>query len=173
MIACVDVAYHDQNAVAACVLFRNWSDGEIAGELVRRIDGVADYKPGEFSLRELPCVLPVLSEVREPLETVIVDGYVWLGREGRPGLGARVFDSLGRSVAVIGVAKSRFAGAAGAIPVVRGKSIRPLYVTAAGMDIETAARHIRLMHGTHRIPTLLKLVDQLSRKANPEVLSHE
>jgi len=164
LIACVDVAYHEQYAVAACVLFRNWSDSESAEEVVRRIEGVADYKPGEFYLRELPCILAVLSEVWEPLETVIVDGYVWLGREGQPGLGARAFDSLGRSVAVIGVAKSQFVGAAGAIPVVRGKNIRPLFVTAAGMDIETAARHIRLMHGTHRIPTLLKLVDQLSRK---------
>ena len=34
--------------------------------------------------------------------------------------------------------------------------------TAAGLDSNTAAGHIRDMHGPHRIPTLLKRVDQLS-----------
>ncbi len=163
MISCIDVAYRDAEAVAACVLFRSWTDRESAGEVVRKIGQVAGYRPGEFYLRELPCILAVLREVREPLETVIVDGYVWLGEQGRPGLGARLYDALGRSVAVIGVAKSPFHGTAGAITILRGSSSRPLFVTAAGMDAEQAAISIRMMHGTHRIPTLLKLADRLAR----------
>ena len=166
MISCVDVAYRDAGAVAACVLFRSWTDSENAGEVVRKIGPVADYRPGEFYLRELPCILAVLGEVREPLEAVIVDGYVWLGEEGRPGLGARLYEALGRSTAVIGVAKSRFAGATWAVPVRRGQSARPLYVTAAGMDAEKAAQSIGMMHGAYRIPTLLKLADRLSRCAD-------
>ncbi|PKN30756.1 MAG: endonuclease V, partial [Deltaproteobacteria bacterium HGW-Deltaproteobacteria-21] len=47
--------------------------------------------------------------------------------------------------------------------VFRGRSKSPLYVTAAGMDPSEAAGHIRSMHGGHRIPTLLKQVDRLSR----------
>ncbi len=167
MISCVDVTYRDSHAIAACVLFRSWTDGESAGVVVRKIGRVEDYRPGKFYLRELPCILAVLREVREPLEAVIVDGYVWLGEEGRPGLGAKLHEALGQSVTVIGVAKSRFFGTAEAVPIMRGRSSRPLYVTAAGMDAKQAAQHIRTMHGAHRIPTLLKLADQLSRGRQP------
>jgi deoxyribonuclease V len=162
MIACVDVAYHDDEANAACVLFRQWSDEEGEREIVARISKVEEYLPGRFYRRELPCLLAVLGMVREPPETVIVDGYVWLG-ENAPGLGALLYEALGGKAAVIGVAKSPFAGALHAVSVVRGGSRRPLYVTAAGMEVEGAARHIREMHGAHRIPTLLKRVDRLSR----------
>ena len=64
---------------------------------------------------------------------------------------------------MIGVAKTAFAGAP-AVPVVRGDSARPLYVTAAGLDPQLAARHLAAMHGPHRLPTLLKRVDTLARQ---------
>jgi len=81
----------------------------------------------------------------------------------RPGLGAHRYEALRRCVAVIGAAESRFVKAEPVEPVLRGRSRSPLYVTAVGMDVAQAARHIRSMHGPHRIPTLLKRVDQLSR----------
>ncbi len=65
---------------------------------------------------------------------------------------------------VFGVAKSRFVGAVDAVPVTRGRSSRPLFVTAAGMDPEEAAEKIRIMHGAYRIPTMLKLADRLCRE---------
>lgn len=163
MIACVDVAYHDHEAGAACVLFREWGDAQGEREITAKIGRVEEYQPGRFYRRELPCLLAVLGMVAEPLEVVIVDGYVWLGVGDAPGLGALLYEALGRSTAVIGVAKSRFSGATGAVPVLRGGSRRPLYVTAAGMDVHAAARNIGAMHGAHRIPTLLKRVDRLSR----------
>lgn len=174
MIACVDAAYRDSEAVAACVLLHSWTDGVSAGEIVRTVAPVEDYRPGEFYLRELPCILALLRQVREPPHAVVVDGYVWLA-EGRPGLGARLYESLGRSTAVVGVAKSRFAGATGAVPVMRGRSARPLYVSAAGIEVEQAAHHILMMHGAHRIPTLLKLADRLSRRraGEPPVLHYD
>ena len=163
MIASVDVAYHGREASAACVLFRHWSDAHGEREIVARIGTVEEYRPGQFYRRELPCLLAVLAMVREPLEAVIVDGYVWLGGTNKPGLGAHLYEALGGTTAVIGVAKSRFAGAPGAAPILRGTSSRPLYVTTAGMDALVAARHIQSMHGAHRIPTLLKRADQVSR----------
>jgi len=163
MIACVDVDYRDDSAIAACVLFRDWADAVSTAEHVRRIDRVEPYQPGQFYKREMPCLLAVLAEVAEPLETVVVDGYVWLADEGTPGLGAHLFEELGAAVPVIGVAKTRFASARAARPVLRGDSQRPLFVTAAGMDIEEAAQHVRAMHGEFRIPTLLKRVDHLCR----------
>lgn len=64
---------------------------------------------------------------------------------------------------VVGVAKTAFKGSSFAVPVLRGSATRPLYVTAAGMDPEMAAGRVRAMHGPHRVPTLLKEVDRLSR----------
>ena len=77
---------------------------------------------------------------------------------------ARIFNEvLGRAVPVIGVAKTRFAGATVAREVCRGMSNTPLFVTAAGLAVEAAARNIQAMHGQFRLPTLLKRVDQLCR----------
>ena len=67
-------------------------------------------------------------------------------------------------IPVIGVAKTGFQGAdVVAEAVLRGKSERPLWVTAEGIEVDRAARWIRQMHGPHRIPTLLKRVDRLCR----------
>jgi deoxyribonuclease V len=78
-------------------------------------------------------------------------------------LGAHLYAALGKKVPVIGVAKTRFTAASAARAVRRGSSNRPLYVTAAGIDIETAVQHVQSMHGPYRLPTILKRVDQLCR----------
>ena len=122
------------------------------------------YAPGAFYERELPCLLAVLGKVGGSLDVVVIDGYVWLSGDGRPGLGAHLHKELGGETAVVGVAKSSFDGAAFAEAVLRGKSARPLFVTAAGIPAPTAADWIRAMHGPHRIPTLLKRVDRLCRR---------
>src|SRR5205823_5903515 len=88
MIACVDVDYRGDEAAAACVLSAGWADEAPAGELVERVVGVAPYVPGQFYKRELPCLLAVLRQVAEPIDVVVIDGYVWLEDESRPGLGA-------------------------------------------------------------------------------------
>jgi deoxyribonuclease V len=165
MFACVDVDYREASAVAACVLFHHWTDGDGYAELIEQVAEIQPYKPGQFFRRELPCLLAVLRKVAEPLRTVIVDGYVWLRDEQSPGLGAHLFDALERTIPVIGVAKTRFQGAAAAREVVRGDSRKPLFVTTAGIDLDQAARQIQEMHGTYRIPTLLKRVDQLCRRS--------
>jgi deoxyribonuclease V len=95
---------------------------------------------------------------------VIVDGYVWLDGGGRKGLGAHLFDALDGRFAVVGVAKHSFHGATNAIPVLRGSSLRPLYVTAEGISPSDAAEGLRMMSGSDRNPILLKRVDQLCRE---------
>jgi hypothetical protein len=100
-------------------------------------------------------------ERRHPVEAVVIDGHVWL-RDGQPGLGARLHEALGARIAVIGVAKAAFAGGS-AVPVLRGGSSRPLFVTATGMNAHGAAELVRGMHGPHRLPTLLKRADRLAR----------
>ncbi len=160
-VVCVDVDYRDTAAVAAGVWFRSWEASEPEVEVVTALDEVAPYQPGEFYRRELPCVLAVL-ERGPAVEVVVVDGYVWLG-PGRAGLGAHLYQVLSERTVVIGVAKSRFAGATDAVPVCRGDSRSPLYVTAAGVSAEEAAGWVARMHGPFRIPTMLKRVDQLAR----------
>lgn len=168
----MDVDYRDgDTAAAACVLLRGWAYGEPAREWVTEVAGVAPYEPGQFYKREMPCLLAALAESAEPLTCVVVDGYVWLGSgEGdgagpKPGLGARLYEALGSSVPVVGVAKTAFHGAAEvATPVLRGAESRsPLYVTAVGMEQGEAARLVASMHGPHRLPTALKRVDRLCR----------
>jgi deoxyribonuclease V len=161
MLACVDVDYRLRGAVAACLVFEDWNAANSVVEFVEAIAQVEPYQPGEFYRRELPCLLSVLAAVREPVETIVIDGYVWLA-EQKPGLGGHLYEALERRFPVVGVAKTRFAGAT-AESVYRGGSRRPLYVSAVGLDPQTAAGYIQGMHGAYRLPTLLRRVDQLCR----------
>jgi deoxyribonuclease V len=161
-IAALDVDYRAEAAVTACVVFETWSDEHVRESFTVTSPAAAEYAPGAFYLRELPCLLAALARCAAPPTTVVVDGHVWLG-EGRPGLGAHLHRALGEAVPVIGVAKNPFRGAP-AHEVLRGDSRRPLFVTAIGMPGEAAATLVAGMHGPHRVPTLLRLVDQLCRR---------
>jgi len=166
MLACLDVDYRTDATVAACVLFREWAEATEAAHVVESGPPAEPYEPGQFYRRELPHLLKVLASVQEPLEALVIDGYVWLGEE-RPGLGAHLYEALGRRLPVIGVAKTAFHSSHLAVPVLRGQSQRPLFVTAVGMDFHAAAQCIQRMHGDSRLPTLLKRVDRLCRETSP------
>jgi deoxyribonuclease V len=159
--AAVDVQYLDAGgARAAVVLADDPAFATVVASHVVLLPAVADYAPGAFYRRELPAIQAVLAEAPR-VGLLIVDGYVDLDPEGRPGLGAHVHESLG--IPVIGVAKTSFRTATHAVPVRRGTSTRPLYVTAAGMSTVDAARLVAAMAGPHRIPAALKRVDALAR----------
>lgn len=165
MILAVDVAYAGSGGVAAGVLLRDWDDISPSREIVVRVPHVAEYVSGEFFRRELPCIQAVLKEVEEPLDCIVVDGYVTLGDPPRDGLGAALWKNLGRTVPVVGVAKSKYVGAPEEVALFRGGSNRPLFVTAAGMTTDEAKRRVLSMAGTHRLPDMLKYVDGVARKA--------
>lgn len=167
MLVCTDVDYRpDDSARAAAIFFEFWADETPALERVQRIEQVAPYQPGQFYQRELPCLLAVLSGHLSDLEAVIIDGYVSLDARGRKGLGQYLFEALGTVIPVIGVAKTAFQGSPHALHLRRGNSQTPLYVTAAGIDVQEAAQCIQGLHGLHRMPTLLKRVDRLCRDAD-------
>jgi deoxyribonuclease V len=152
LIACVDVDYRHDGAVAAALWFHGWSADHADTEAIATFEHVAEYEPGAFYRRELPCLLDVLA--RDPrAEIVIVDGYVWIG-DGVPGLGAHLHATIGGIV--VGVAKTRFSTANDAVAICRGNSKSPLFVSAAGMSAEDAAVRVVAMHGPYRVPTLLK-----------------
>ena len=163
MIACTDVHYTNTHAVAACILFHDWSDTYPDLAITERVDPPAPYEPGRFYLRELPPLLSVISKLPVRPEVILIDGYVWLGDWDHPGLGAHLYKALDETGAVIGVAKNPFRPGPAVQSVRRGTSARPLYVSAAGMDLSEAAAWIVELHGEFRVPTLLKRVDRLCR----------
>lgn len=167
MLVALDVAYHEAQGYAVAIAFANWASDTISAVHTATIDQVPAYEPGAFYKRELPCLLAVLAALDlAAISCVVVDGYVTLGAEGRPGLGQHLHEALGDRVPVVGVAKTRFAGVAPQVmPVLRGQSQNPLYVTSVGMPVAEAARMVGSMHGEYRFPTLLKQLDDLTKQA--------
>ena len=126
MIACTDVYYRATHAIAACLLFRDWPNDCSYFELTNCVEKPAAYEPGRFYRRELPALLSVVEKLPERPDVIMIDGYVWLGQESYPGLGAYLYEALGGTSAVIGVAKKLFKEGTAVRGIRRGKSVRPL-----------------------------------------------
>jgi deoxyribonuclease V len=165
MILAVDVDYRDDHALVAGVCFCNWGDESPVIVLHTEVTEVADYEPGQFYKREMPCIIKLLKDHSLNPDLIVIDGFVVLGEDSKPGLGTHLYNALGRNTPVIGVAKTAFKGSKSESEVFRGESVKPLYVTAIGIKDQVAKRHISSMHGKYRIPTLLKLVDSECRKS--------
>lgn len=163
MLVCVDAAYSQARVAAAAAAFSHWEDAA-PGKLCFFVGRVpAPYVPGQLAARELPVILAVLAQFPQEIELVLVDGFVFLNDRGRLGLGGRLHQALAGRSAVVGVAKRAFAGAP-AVPVWRGKSRHPLWVSAVGVEPAWAAEQVARMHGPFRLPTLLRLVDRCARQ---------
>ena len=157
----VDVHYPETGgARAALVQASDQRFETLTDERIAWLDDVAPYEPGKFFARELPCIRAVIDGYPVP-DLLIVDGYVDLDPDGRPGLGAHLHADL--AIPIIGVAKTAFRSATHAVEVRRGTAIRPLYITSIGLPVETAATLVTTMAGSHRMPSALHLVDALAR----------
>lgn len=166
MILAFDTHYFDDKAKTVAIQFKNWTD-EVPYQIYNEtISDIAAYESGEFYKRELPCIVSLLKQVDiASITTIIIDGFVVLDDEGALGLGGYLYEALDQKIPVIGVAKNNFATIDTLkVPLLRGDSKKPLYITAKGMDLEDAASHIDEMHGEFRFPTLLKEVDRLGRE---------
>lgn len=150
-------------ARAAAVVAADAAFAQLLADRTELVPTVLPYRPGEFYLRELPALHAVLDGLRG-MALLVVDGYADLDPAGRPGLGAHAHAEFG--VPVIGVAKTAFHTATHAVPVLRGASTRPLYVTAAGMARADAADLVRRMAGRHRLPDALRRADTLARNGS-------
>lgn len=162
----MDVGYDGTKANAASVAFQNWTNDTPIHSNKIIINNIADYEPGQFYKRELPCLIQSLKHYDlDKIDTIIIDGFVWLNSDKKAGLGAYLFEALDKKIPIIGVAKRKFHGENVFMKTVeRGKSKNPLFITAEGIELNEAALHIKSMHGNYRIPTLLKEVDRLSRE---------
>lgn len=165
MLIAIDVHYRTDFAKAVSIEFANWQAKQVQQVHSVSVANIADYVPGEFYKRELPCIQKVLdcSDLTQ-VEAIIIDGYVVLNDEGKAGLGAHLYHALDQQIPIVGVAKKRFHNNQQFIrPVFRGQSQKPLYVSSIGLPVEWAAQQVASMKGDYRIPYLLKEVDRLSR----------
>lgn len=163
MILAIDVFYNENNtAKIVGILFEKWEDQSPKETVIEYLDDIAPYEPGSFYKRELPCILKLLSSI-DPniLQTIIIDGYVYLNDDNKYGLGAYLYDSLEQKTPIIGVAKTPFHdNKKNVVEVFRGASKNPLYISAIGMDVNLASEFVIKMHGDFRFPSLLKTLDQ-------------
>lgn len=161
----LDVAYHDRHAVVGVVRFREWDSAEPSSWSTIICPAADAYIPGEFYRRELPCLVRGLESVTPDYTHVLIDGYVHLHKILGKGLGQHVHDYLAGRGVVIGVAKSPLAMARNFVPVLRGRSRRPLFVSAVGTDRSAAAGIIARMHGRYRLPTMIRYADRLAGRS--------
>ncbi|MFY7734651.1 MAG: endonuclease V [Bacteroidia bacterium] len=168
MILAFDTYYFDNKAKTVCISFDNWSDEENYKVETEIIENVEEYQSGEFYKRELPCILSLLDKINiVNIEAIIVDGYVYLDDNEKLGLGGYLYNQLKSKTPIIGVAKTNFATLdKNKRQLLRGKSIKPLYITSIGIDIDEATKLIENMSGQNRIPTLLKTLDTLTKEKN-------
>ncbi len=167
MILAIDVDYQDEEKTAqiAGVVFSTWQSTVAEQIYQKKLNKIEPYEAGAFYKRELPCILSLLEDIQQDLSCIVVDGYVFLGQEDHAGLGLHLWQALDQKIPVIGVAKNYFRGTPISCEILRGNSQKPLYITAVGMPLDAAKHAISTMAGQHRVPTLLKLVDQKSRAA--------
>jgi deoxyribonuclease V len=163
MNAILDVCYRNGMAAVACVQFSNWTDSHPNAVSISELDVQAGYVPGRFFERELPCLLYALKRETVRFEVIVIDGFVHLKPPLKKGLGFHLAESVSYPVAVIGVAKNPLKVADRFLPVLRGRSGKPLFVSAINISIERAAELIKSMNGEFRIPTLIKMTDQFCR----------
>lgn len=168
MILAFDTYYFENKARTVCLSFDEWTGTESSKVYAEVLEDVAPYQPGEFYKRELPCILSLLKQIdNKNIEAIIIDGFVFLDDDQKLGLGGHLYHALGATVPVIGVAKSNFATIEmNKREVLRGKSNRPIFITAIGLDVDQAAELIKTMSGVYRIPYILKTLDTLTKKEN-------
>ena len=164
MMLAIDVHYHTSSAHVAGILFDSWSASRPRAICCSEVRTTQAYVAGEFYKRELPCIVTLIRDHGLSPATIIIDGYVYLDGVSTPGLGKHLYDALNGAARVVGVAKNRLSGIGSDHDILRGSSIRPIFITSVGMALARAKEHILSMHGSHRIPTLLKDADRACRR---------
>lgn len=166
MILAFDTWYFEHKAKTICLSFSSWENEEGYQVDTDILENIPEYKSGEFYKRELPCILSLFKKLKiNNVETIIVDGFVFLDDHYKLGLGGHLYRELDSGIPVIGVAKTNFATIEkNKRKLFRGKSMKPLFITAIGIDVDLAKELIKNMSGPNRIPTILKTLDTLTKE---------
>lgn len=164
MLLALDVHYKANYAKSVGVIF-NTTESTVNDTIIEILDTVEDYVPGQFYKRELPCLLKVIEQVDlSTITAIIVDGHVFIDNDCNLGLGGHLFEALNKNIPIIGVAKRSFHNTEQVSkPVLKGGSKNPLYVSAIGLDLEMAIEIVSRLHGEHRMPTVLRILDGITK----------
>ena len=163
MKCATDVHYVIDFAYVGIVEFESWDDSRPRSVHRIEIESNESYQPGEFYRRELPPILGALKKVKIEYADIVIDGYVHLASPLKWGLGMHLSHAMNDQTNILGIAKSRLPIASDYIRVYRGKSKRPLYVSSNNYREFEMQDIVSSMHGSYRLPTLIKAVDQVSR----------
>src|SRR5262249_54406278 len=99
LISFLDVAYAAEAAGVACVLAEGWTAPAPAVEISKPVAcPPVKYQPGRFYKRELPLLRALIDGFEFRPAVFVIDAYVWLDAKNRPGLGAHLFESVGRAI---------------------------------------------------------------------------
>ncbi len=166
MILAFDTYYFDNKAKTVCLSFEKIEDNEPKKIYSEITENIADYEPGSFYKRELPCILSLLKKIElNNVEYIIVDSFVYLDDNGKIGLGGHLYNELNKEIPIIGVAKSSFESNKKLTKsLLRGISKKPLYISSIGIELEKAYEKIKNMHGEYRMPTLLQILDTKTKE---------
>lgn len=110
MIIAFDVAYTESFAHVVAVVFEDWTSKLCTQSYTLNVQEIAEYESGQFYKRELPCILALFKQVKEPITMILIDGYVTLGEDQHKGLGQYLYEALDSKIPVIGVAKNSYKG---------------------------------------------------------------
>lgn len=98
------------------------------------------------------------------LDSILVDGHVYIDNQKRDGLGAHLYKELNEKIPIIGVAKTSFQSNMETVKsICRGESTKPLFILVIGTDLMKSVDNIRNMKGEYRIPTILKELDRITK----------
>lgn len=166
MILAFDTYYFENKSKTICIEFCHWTDSKSNKIYSETLENIEEYISGEFYKRELPCILSLLEKIDlTEVEVIIVDGFVYLDDDKKYGLGGYLYEKLDRKFPIIGVAKTNFATIEiNKKSLWRGESVKPLFITAIGIEIDEAVEKIKQMDGEFRMPTLLKEMDRLTKE---------
>jgi len=168
MILAFDTYYYDNKAKTVCLTFHDWLDFEPLNIYDEVLTGIAEYEPGEFYKRELPCILSLFNKLKfevSSIKAIVIDGFVILNDFDKIGLGGHLHNHLKNKIPIIGVAKSSFHNNKKNVKeLLRGQSIKPLYISSIGIGLEEAYEKIKSMNGEYRMPTLLQMLDMKTKE---------
>ncbi|OIV43327.1 endonuclease V [Flavobacterium johnsoniae] len=167
MILAFDTYYFDNKAKTVCLEFEKWNENKNFKIHTEIIENIEEYIPGEFYKRELPCIISLLNLIDlKNIEAIIVDGFVYLDDDKKYGLGGYLYEKLNKQISIIGVAKTNFSSIEkNKKALLRGDSIKPLFITSIGIDLEEAFQKVASMAGEFRMPALLKELDRLTKES--------
>lgn len=164
----LDVYYKEFNnntiATVAGIRFSGIEKHHILNEYKTTIYNVESYQPGQFYKREMPCLVTLIEKIQESFDVIIIDGYVYLDKWQKAGLGKHLYDNLSVKKPIIGIAKTHFYDIPQDYAVYHGISKNPLYVTCIDFNISVSKNLVKNLQGNHRIPDIIKMVDKLTRQ---------